>query len=673
LSVGEEQTAADSAELKLAQEQLDRGENREALRGFRRILTGLRRPMKSDLPAYAHFGYAQALFNLGRQDEAMAQFQLSFEAEVPFVEGGLRVGEILRSRGDIEGARLHYQAVLDFSPDLAEAHYGMAVIAEQLGDEGNALEHYRWAFAANPPHPTAGLRLAELALANGDPAAARDIYQTVLAAEPQLAEAHHGLGVCLLQLGHVADDAARPLRRALELNPEYPAAIVTNAFLSLFTEPPTPRASGERRALICVPILPFVRDWLGGQIYVLNFVRGLSRLPRCQRPRVILALLVADWQEIPTLRDTMMRLLDCEAVIGAFDGERRLLFSSRLLDCYVLRRRKSGDNWTARLFAQVDITFPVLYPCWGVGTFGRPLFWIPDLQHRFLPGNFSAAEVRARNNDMTMLSTRDNAIVFSSRDAERHFRQFLPRARCRTAVWHFCTLPDLEPAAASPEAFASLGLPKRYYYTPNQFWPHKDHPTLFRALRLILDRGREITFVCTGSDLATTADPYCRGLLDLIQELRLGDNLRLIGVLPRALQLEVMRRACAVIQPSLFEGWSTVVEDARMWGRPLILSDLPVHREQIDQEGVFFEPANPSSLADTVIRIDRSSLPGPDIVREDHASRELDRRAQESIEQFLRIVKSERKPPPGQMRGGAKSSATKAASFRKLFRKFFAR
>ena len=638
---GNEQTAAaGSVELKLAQAHLERGENHEALDGFRRVLARPRSLTHSDLPSYAHFGCARALANLGRQDDALREFQLAFRAEVPFVEGGLRAGEILLSRRDIDGALDAYRAVLNLAPDLAEAHYGMALIADQLGNEISALGHYRCAFAATPPHPAAGLRLAEIALATGDPASASEIYKAVVAAAPHVAEAHYGLGVSLLQLGKFAD-AKATMCCALEINPDYPAAIVMSAFLTLFVANPTRRHRSGRRPLICVPIMPFVRDWLGGQIYVLNFVRGLSRLPRHRRPRLVLAILVDNWREILTLDQTIARMLECEAVIGLFDGKRNVVSSSPTLDRY-RRAMRNDENWTGSLFASVELTFPVLYPCWGIVPLGRPLFWIPDLQHRFFPDNFSAAEVRGRNSDMTMLSTRDASIVFSSRDAETHFRRFLPKARAHTYVWHFCTLPDPDRSEADPAGYAALNLPERYYYTPNQFWVHKDHPTLFRALRIILDRGCDVTFVCTGTDLTASADPYCKSLLALIDELRLGRNLRLIGVLPRPLQLEVMRRACAVIQPSLFEGWSTVVEDGRMVGRPLIVSDLPVHREQIGSDAIFFDPANPSSLAAAVIAIDSSLASGIDQSREEHSRREVDRRATESISQFLDILESER-------------------------------
>lgn len=36
----------------------------------------------------------------------------------------------------------------------------------------------------------------------------------------------------------------------------------------------------------------------------------------------------------------------------------------------------------------------------------------------------------------------------------------------------------------------------------------------------------------------------------------------------------------ALLNPSRFEGWSTTVEEAKAAGTPMILSDIPVHREQ---------------------------------------------------------------------------------------------
>ena len=47
----------------------------------------------------------------------------------------------------------------------------------------------------------------------------------------------------------------------------------------------------------------------------------------------------------------------------------------------------------------------------------------------------------------------------------------------------------------------------------------------------------------------------------------------------------------------MFEGWSTVIEDARSLQVPVIASDLPVNIEQISKEGKFFSPHDYKKLA----------------------------------------------------------------------------
>jgi glycosyltransferase involved in cell wall biosynthesis len=61
--------------------------------------------------------------------------------------------------------------------------------------------------------------------------------------------------------------------------------------------------------------------------------------------------------------------------------------------------------------------------------------------------------------------------------------------------------------------------------------------------------------------------------------------------------LTLMKNAQAVIQPSLFEGWSTVVEDAKALYQTLIVSDIAVHQEQLEQKAYYFPPNDYVTLA----------------------------------------------------------------------------
>ena len=94
---------------------------------------------------------------------------------------------------------------------------------------------------------------------------------------------------------------------------------------------------------------------------------------------------------------------------------------------------------------------------------------------------------------------------------------------------------------------------------------------------------------------------YFRQLVDRIQRLGLGSQIHILGLIPRFDQLQLMRRCLAVVQPSRYEGWSTVVEDAKSLDRPLLLSDLPVHREQSPREAEFFSCGDAPRLAELIV------------------------------------------------------------------------
>ena len=64
--------------------------------------------------------------------------------------------------------------------------------------------------------------------------------------------------------------------------------------------------------------------------------------------------------------------------------------------------------------------------------------------------------------------------------------------------------------------------------------------------------------------------------------------------------MPLMQASTALLNPSLFEGWSTTVEEARAAGVPMLLSDLPVHREQAGELATYFDRNSAASLADAM-------------------------------------------------------------------------
>lgn len=61
-----------------------------------------------------------------------------------------------------------------------------------------------------------------------------------------------------------------------------------------------------------------------------------------------------------------------------------------------------------------------------------------------------------------------------------------------------------------------------------------------------------------------------------------------------------MKHAKFLVQPSLCEGWGTVLEDAKVLDKTVLLSDIPVHREQKNEKCKLFDPHNPKKLAELI-------------------------------------------------------------------------
>ena len=108
---------------------------------------------------------------------------------------------------------------------------------------------------------------------------------------------------------------------------------------------------------------------------------------------------------------------------------------------------------------------------------------------------------------------------------------------------------------------------------------------------------------------------YADRLKREIERRGLSSQVYFLGLLDRETQIQIMRASAAVVQASLFEGWSALVEDARALGKRVFVSDIPVHREQEPADASTFDPERPEALADLLERAWPGLEPGPDLVR----------------------------------------------------------
>lgn len=222
--------------------------------------------------------------------------------------------------------------------------------------------------------------------------------------------------------------------------------------------------------------------------------------------------------------------------------------------------------------------------------------WMPDFQHRALPNLFSTREFANRERYMRVCSKLGH-LLLSSESARQDFERYYPTMHHMQV--HVLRFPAFNShPRQSVDSLESLrkrhSIPERYVYLPNQFWAHKNHGVVVDALA---QTRSDVTVVCTGSSSDLRDTSYFESLMNRVQRAKLESRFRVLGVVEYSDVIALMHHAMAVLNPSLFEGWSTTVEEAKAQGKPMILSSLPVHIEQAKERARFFPPSDAGALA----------------------------------------------------------------------------
>lgn len=241
------------------------------------------------------------------------------------------------------------------------------------------------------------------------------------------------------------------------------------------------------------------------------------------------------------------------------------------------------------------------------------LCWISDFQHRRLPEFFSEREIRARNSSHSAIARKAQGVVLSSEDARKDFCHFYPQAASRAYVLHFVAhVPHASTLPPGDAVLEHYGISEAFFHVPNQLWAHKNHGIVVEALRILKSQGCSPLVISTGLTEDYRNPGYFSSLRGRLEDLGLSERFRFLGLIPYSNVAVLMQRSLAVVNPSLFEGWSTTVEEARSMGKEAILSRIPVHREQNPERAAYFDPHDPEELAMKM----REAMAARDLARE---------------------------------------------------------
>lgn len=234
------------------------------------------------------------------------------------------------------------------------------------------------------------------------------------------------------------------------------------------------------------------------------------------------------------------------------------------------------------------------------------LFWIPDFQPLVLSYLWQKKEVEKWRKVYYRHIKESNAIVLSSKNAFKDYLDFAPKYKDKVKVLHFVSQPSsLKSNIKSDLILKKYDIKTKFFYLPNQFWKHKNHMVVFEAINILKSQVQDILVVCTGllEDFRNGDNTHISSILSYIKKNNLENNIKILGVVEYSEVLWFMKNSIAVINPSLFEGWSSTVEESKSIGQRIILSNIDVHKEQNPVNGYYFDKNNPVELSKVLLDI----------------------------------------------------------------------
>jgi glycosyltransferase involved in cell wall biosynthesis len=343
-------------------------------------------------------------------------------------------------------------------------------------------------------------------------------------------------------------------------------------------------------------IFSYDEQWIAGAYYIMNLVNALNTLPANLKPKIIFYVVNSkDAEIVNQLGYTNYAIVYMNSKLPNW---------KRIINLFYRKIFKENRFLNYPNKFDLDVIFPCKFEqsLYTEKHWNGRIFWIPDFQELFLPQFFSQIEIDYRKEIHEFIIKNNYPVIFSSIDASNHFYKLYGNEVKNTFILNFAvTHPDFNHLNKA-EVLTKFNIDRPFIFSPNQFWKHKNHKKLLEAIVRIKDQFPSLLVVFSGKESDYRNPDYFKSLVQFVAENNLQKNILFLGFIDREEQLLLIKEAECIVQPSLFEGWSTVIEDAKALNKFIIASNIAVHKEQLTQNYYLFNPNDKDDIANEIIK-----------------------------------------------------------------------
>jgi glycosyltransferase involved in cell wall biosynthesis len=137
----------------------------------------------------------------------------------------------------------------------------------------------------------------------------------------------------------------------------------------------------------------------------------------------------------------------------------------------------------------------------------------------------------------------------------------------------------------------------KFYFYPSQFWEHKNHIVIIKAIKNLMLKKKIIKFVFCGIDKG-----YLKEIKNKITEYKIAENIRIIDYVNDTELLQLYKLCEALVMPSYFGPTNIPPVEAWSLGIPVIYTSL--NRNHGKDACLYFDAGSSEQLSQAILKLD---------------------------------------------------------------------
>ena len=222
---------------------------------------------------------------------------------------------------------------------------------------------------------------------------------------------------------------------------------------------------------------------------------------------------------------------------------------------------------------------------------------VHDLMHRY-ERQFPevSSEYRKREIQMKSYSRYAECILVDSELGKKQFKECYVKKKTKSP--HIVSLPFVVPDYIYDNQEEYIDVPLKYIFYPAQFWKHKNHINLIKAMKILKNTIPDIHLVLVGSEKNCLKE-----IKNYIKNHELESNVSILGFVSNGNIKYLYTHAVAMIMPSYFGPTNIPPLEAMAVGCPVAVSDKYAMPEQVGNAGLLFNPDSPEEMAECIRKL----------------------------------------------------------------------